>query len=202
MDKKQLIGALEAILFVSGEPISFARLEKTFDITTTELAELVVALREKLNRDETTGLRVIIHDTSISLATKGIYAEYIEQLTKATLQETPSRASLEVLAIIAYQAPISRSEIEMIRGVNCNFTLRNLLLRGLIERKGNADDHRGYLYQPTVRFLQSLDVSSIDELPDFSVLRNDVRLSRILETTGEVSQQSKQTTPVTDVSNT
>ena len=132
MEKKQLIGALEAALFVSGEPVALARLEKILDLTATELAELVEMLREKLEHDDASGLQLIRHAQSLALATKGTYASLMEQMTKATLQETLSRAALEVLAIIAYRSPIARSDIEAIRGVNCNFTLRNLLLRDLI----------------------------------------------------------------------
>ncbi len=184
-DKKQLIGALEAVLFVSGEPLSFARIEKVLDVTATELAELLSALEEKLTHDETSGLQVITHNKSVSLATKSLHAGLIEQLTKAALQENMSRAALEVLSIIAYRAPIARVEIEAIRGVNCSFTLRNLLLRDLIERTGNPNDSRGYLYQPTFKFLQSLGLSSIGELPDFETLRNDDRLKQMLAAEAE-----------------
>ncbi|MBP5993783.1 MAG: SMC-Scp complex subunit ScpB [Candidatus Moranbacteria bacterium] len=179
-DKKQLIGALEAVLFVSGEPVSFTRIEKTLNVTATELAELLAALQEKLAHDDSAGLQVITHHQNVSLATKSLHAGLIEQLTKAALQENLSRAALEVLAIIAYRAPIARVEIEAIRGVNCSFTLRNLLLRDLIERIGNPTDSRGYLYQPTFKFLQSLGLSSIGELPDFETLRNDDRLKQML----------------------
>lgn len=181
MEKKSLIGALEAILFVSGEPLSFMKIEKTLDVTPTERTELVQALQEKFENDEAAGLQVIIHNKSLSLATKSLYAETIEQLTKAALQENLSRAALEVLAIIAYRAPIARVEIEAIRGVNCSFTLRNLLLRDLIERTGNPEDSRGYLYQPTFKFLQSLGLSSVAALPDFETLRNDERLKQLME---------------------
>ncbi len=189
MEKKQFIGALEAALFVSGEPVTMARLEKTFDITTTELAELVNALQEKLERDETSGLQVIQHAGNLSLVTKGFCAPYMEQLTKAAIQDNLSRAALEVLAIIAYRAPIARVEIEAIRGVNCSFTLRNLLLRDLIERIGNPNDSRGYLYQPTFKFLQSLGITSVASLPDFETLRNDDRLLQL------IAQEEHTTTP-------
>lgn len=189
MEKKQFIGVLEAALFVSGEPVTMSRLEKTFDMTTTELAELVTALQEKLERDETSGLQVIQHAGNLSLVTKGFCAPYMEQLTKAAIQDNLSRAALEVLAIIAYRAPIARVEIEAIRGVNCSFTLRNLLLRDLIERIGNPNDSRGYLYQPTFKFLQSLGITSVASLPDFETLRNDDRLLQL------IAQEEQATAP-------
>lgn len=181
MEKKQLIGALEAALFVSGEPVTLDRLEKVLGLTATELSELTASLQEKLERDESSGLQLIRHARGLSLVTKGSYAPFMEQLTKAAIQETPSRAALEVLAIIAYRAPVTRSDIEAIRGVNCSFTLRNLLLRDLVERIGNPEDSRGYLYQPTFKFLQSLGISSIADLPDFETLRDDERLLHLIE---------------------
>jgi len=196
MEKKQLIGALEAALFVSGEPLALVRLEKTLDITATELAELLNSFQEKLEHDEASGLQVIQHAGRVSLTTKGLYAPFMEQMTKATLQETLSRSALEVLAIIAYRAPIARSEIEAIRGVNCSFTLRNLLLRDLIERIGNPQDSRGYLYQPTFKFLQSLGVSSVANLPDFETLKNDERLLRLIEQEKESMQSESTDTPI------
>ncbi|MBP6889444.1 MAG: SMC-Scp complex subunit ScpB [Candidatus Moranbacteria bacterium] len=196
MEKKQLIGALEAALFVSGEPVALVRLEKILDTTPTELAELLTALQEKLEHDESSGLRVIQHAGGVSLVTKGVFAPFMEQMTKAALQETLSRAALEVLAIIAYRAPIARSEIEAIRGVNCSFTLRNLLLRDLIERIGNPQDSRGYLYQPTFKFLQSLGISSIVDLPDFETLKNDERLLRLIEQEKELTQSESTDTSI------
>jgi segregation and condensation protein B len=180
MEKKQLIGALEAALFVSGEPVTLDRLEKVLGLTATELSELTTSLQEKLEHDESSGLQLIRHARGLSLVTKGLYAPFMEQLTKAAIQETLSRAALEVLAIIAYRAPIARSDIEAIRGVNCSFTLRNLLLRDLIERIGNPEDSRGYLYQPTFKFLQSLGISSVADLPDFETLKDDERLLRLI----------------------
>lgn len=180
MEKKQLIGALEAALFVSGEPVTLDRLEKVLGLTATELSALTTSLQEKLEHDESSGLQLIRHARGLSLVTKGLYAPFMEQLTKAAIQETLSRAALEVLAIIAYRAPIARSDIEAIRGVNCSFTLRNLLLRDLIERIGNPEDSRGYLYQPTFKFLQSLGISSVADLPDFETLKDDERLLRLI----------------------
>ncbi len=181
VEKKQLMGALEASLFVSGEPIECVRLEKILDITATELTVLIEALREKLERDGAAGLQVLVHDGRVALATKGEYASILEQLTRAAREENLSRAALEVLAIIAYRAPITRAEIEAIRGVNCSFTVRNLLLRALIERVSGTQEHQGFLYQPTFQFLQSLGLTSVADLPDFATLREDDRLLQLLE---------------------
>ena len=90
------------------------------------------------------------------------------------------KAQLEVLAIISYRGPISRTEIEAIRGVNCSYTLRALLLRELIERDGNPENLRGYVYTLSNQFLLSLGVSSPVELPDFEQLSQDKRLTEVI----------------------
>jgi segregation and condensation protein B len=187
MEKKQLVGALEAALFVSGEPVALVRLEKILDITTTELAELVNVLREKLEHDEASGLQLVQHAGSLVLATRDFTLRLWNSSLRPRFRDA-SRAALEVLAIISYRAPIARSEIEAIRGVNCSFTLRNLLLRDLIERIGNPQESRGYLYQPTFKFLQSLGIASVSDLPDFETLKNDERLLQLIE-------QEKSVTP-------
>jgi len=176
-----LLSALEALLFVSGEPISVERLTKALDQPEKEIEDSLKQLEEKYINDETSGLMLIRNSHSVLLAAKLIHGALVEHLTKSTLQENLSKPALEVLAIVAYRAPVSRTEIDAIRGVNCSFTLRNLLLRDLISREGNPSDSRGYLYRPTLRFLQTLGIGRITELPDFESLSQDERLRMILE---------------------
>lgn len=181
MQSETLLSMLESLLFVSGEPVSFDRLAKTLDVSETEIRRALDHLSNRYQHDAASGLMLIRNDRTALLATKPANAPALEALTKSTLQESMSKAALEVLAIIAYRAPISRAEINAIRGVNCSFTLRNLLLRDLISREGNPSDHRGYLYQPTVRFLQILGMNHISELPSYEALSQDERLRMILE---------------------
>lgn len=181
MSHTKLLSAIESILFVSGEPVSLARLAKTLQCAEETVDELLTLLAKNYRENAGGGLMLIRQDKAALLATKPENASFVEDLTKSTLQEGMSKAALEVLAIIAYRAPISRAEIDAIRGVNCSFTLRNLLLRDLISREGNPGDSRGYLYRPTVRFLQVLGIETVTELPDFQTLSQDERLSLILE---------------------
>lgn len=178
---KEKISALESLLFVSGEPLAFLRLAKILKISDEETKICVQKLAEKYERDPESGLQLIVKDKKVMLATKPENASFVDALTKSTLQENLSKAGLEVLSIIAYRAPITRMEIETIRGVNCSFTLRNLLLRDLIERQGNPEDARGYVYFPTFKFLQLLGMKDITELPDYKILSQDERLKTILE---------------------
>lgn len=176
-----LISALESLLFVSGEPLAFTRLAKILKISDEKTINVIQKLTEKYARDTESGLMLIVKDKKVILATKTENTSFVEALTKSAFQENLSKAALEVLSIIAYRAPITRVEIEAIRGVNCSFTLRNLLLRDLIERQGNPEDLRGYVYFLTFKFLQSLGMKNVNELPDYETLSQDERLKIILE---------------------
>lgn len=190
MSQISFVSALESLLFVSGEPITFTRLAKILEIPVAEVMAVVEELAKKYDADLHTGLMLIRDTTTVTLATVPRNASIIEALTKSSLQESMSKAALEVLAIIAYRAPVSRSEIDAIRGVNCSFTLRNLLLRDLIMREGNPGDSRGYLYRPTLRFLQVLGIGQASDLPQFEVLSQDERLRMILEEKEEALQET------------
>lgn len=190
MSQISFVSALESLLFVSGEPITFTRLAKILEIPVAEVVAVVEELAKKYDADLHTGLMLIRDTTTVTLATVPRNASIIEALTKSSLQESMSKAALEVLAIIAYRAPVSRSEIDAIRGVNCSFTLRNLLLRDLIMREGNPGDSRGYLYRPTLRFLQVLGIGQASDLPQFEVLSQDERLRMILEEKEEALQET------------
>ena len=176
-----LLSALDALLFVSGEPISYSRLAKVLECTEEEVVAAVTVLAERHRENSASGLMIIRDAKSVELATKPENAACVETLTKSTLQENLSKAALEVLSIIAYRAPVSRAEIDAIRGVNCSFTLRNLLLRDLISKEGNPSESRGYLYRPTLKFLQVLGVEEVTALPDYETLSQDERLRMILE---------------------
>ena len=180
MTSEYKVAVVESLLFVSGEPIALGRLAKILNISEDEILALVEILTEKYSADAQCGLQIIIKDGHVELATKPENASFVEALTKSALQENLSKTALEVLSIIAYRAPITRAEIESIRGVNCSFTLRNLLLRDLIEREGNPTDARGYVYLPTFRFLESLGLQRISELPDYVTLSQDERLKILL----------------------
>lgn len=155
---------LESILFSVGEPISIEKLAKTLsknqDLIKKTIDELAKDY-EKKNR----GLRIIQKGEKVQLVSSPKNSKYIEKLIKDELQGGLTPASLEALAIIAYKGPIARAEIEEIRGVNSSFILRNLLIRGLIERKGHPQDARAYIYEISFDFLRKLGLNSTKELP-------------------------------------
>lgn len=174
-----LVGLVESLLFINGEALSFKRLAAVLTMEEAEVRTAVHALAAKYTQDREGGLMLILTDDEAQLVTKPAHASWVEALAKGALQERLSKASLEVLSIIAYRAPIARADIEAIRGVNSSFILRNLLLRGLIEREGNPSDGRGFLYVPTFRFLQSIGVQRIEALPEYAALAQDARVQGI-----------------------
>lgn len=178
----QQLGALEALLFVSGEALTRKKIISLLSLNENEYPSLIEALAKRYAGDTSSGLMIIQDKEHVELATKPEHSHVLESFTKSFLQESLSRAALEVLAIIAYRAPLSRSAIEAIRGVNCSFTLRNLLLRGLIEREENPEDTREYLYTPSLALLEKLGLPSKEALPDFVTLSQDERLTKVLET--------------------
>lgn len=184
-----IFSTIESLLFVSGEPLTFLQLAKILGKDEREIETALKTLAEKYIKDETSGLQVVFHEGKVLLTTKSENAESVASLTKASMQENLSKAGLEVLSIIAYRAPISRSAIEAIRGVNCSFTLRNLLLRDLIERQENPTDAREYVYSPTFRFLQSLGLQGICDLPDYATLSVDERLKIIENISDEIPEK-------------
>lgn len=161
---------LETILFAYGEPISEEKLAKL----TESKKEKVVSALEELARDYTgRGLVLLKKDGEWCLGTNPENAKFVEDLMKSEFGEELSRAAVETAAIIAYKGPITRADIEYVRGVNSSFTLRNLLVRGLVERIENPKDARSYLYRISFDFLKHLGLTKIEDLPQYEEYRQE-----------------------------
>lgn len=186
MEKDKLQSIIESLLFASGDPISIGKLAKIAGVKNEEVAAVLDVLVEKYAKMES-GLVLLLHGEKAQLATRADNSEFIEQLRTVELSETLSPAALEVLSIVAYRGPISKSEIEAIRGVNCSYTVRNLLLRGLIERNDNPHDARGYIYSITFDFLKKLGVDKVEKLPQYDMLSKDERIAAMVEENSEIA---------------
>ncbi len=160
---------IESILFSIGEPISIEKLARTLGKNKNLIKKTIEDLENDYEK-ENRGVQIIKHGEKIQLVSSPKNNLYIEKLIKNELQEDLTPASLEALAIVAYKGPITRAEIEEIRGVNCSFILRSLLIRGLIERRGHPQDARAYVYEISFNFLKKLGLSSIEELPEYKKL--------------------------------
>ena len=163
---------IESILFSIGRPISIVQLSKILNQPQNLVKENVSQLKIYYKKNKR-GLRIIEKDDKIQLVSTPDNNPYIEKLVKDEIQEDLTPASMETLAIIAYKGPITRSRIEQIRGVNSALILRNLLIRGLIERENNPDGSRSYVYSISFDFLKKFGLSSVSELPDYQRLINE-----------------------------
>lgn len=166
IDKK-----IEAILFWKGEPMKLKKLADIFSVGEEEIKLGISTLKENL---ENRGVALIEKEDEVMLVTAPEFSEVIESLTKEELNKDLGKASLETLSIILYQGPIKRSELDYIRGVNSQFILRNLLIRGLIEKIPDPKDARTFVYKPSFELLAHLGVKSIVELPEYESVRKDI----------------------------
>ena len=161
----------EALLFSEGSSLSRKKLASLLEVNGTELEN---ALRELSVRLEGRGIALIQTDTEVSLVVCADESQTVASAYERELGREVGDAGLEVVAIILYRGPSTRTQIDYIRGVNTASTIRTLLSRGLLERTGNPDDGREYLYRPTVELLAHLGVKNISELPDHASIASEL----------------------------
>ena len=165
---------IEAILFWKAEPVSLADLAAWLNCSPEEISSALEELGQKL---ADRGLTLIRDERSATLGTNPAASDLIAQLTKEELSRDLGKAALETLSIVAYKGPITRAEIDYIRGVNSSFILRALQIRGLVERLPNPADARTYLYQPTLELWQYLGLTSPNDLPDREAVRAELTIN-------------------------
>jgi segregation and condensation protein B len=158
---------IEAILFWKAEPVSRKFLAEALGRPEEEILSALQNLERQLAER---GVILMWKDEEVLLGTKPEAGELIERLTKEELGKELGKAALETLAIVLYQAPVTRARIDYIRGVNSSFILRHLQIRGLVERIPNPADARGFLYRPTFDLLQHLGAAKVEDLPEFEAL--------------------------------
>lgn len=165
MNKKELMSALEAVLFSSGEPISKKRLAETFETEEKQIETAVNDLNAAM-QERASGLTVIKLENAFQITTKKDYAEYIKRAFDIKRKTPLSPASLEVLAVIAYNQPVTRAFIEQVRGVDCSGVIATLIEKELIEERGRLElPGRPLLYGTTKNFLRCFSLSDLSELP-------------------------------------
>jgi segregation and condensation protein B len=177
---------IEAILFFRGESVSLKKIANILEITVEEAKQGIETLK---NRLQTGALTIITKDDEVMLATRPEVAPLIENLVKEELSRDLGKAGLETLSIVLYKGPISRREIDYIRGVNSQFIMRNLLIRGLVEKITDEKDERRFLYRPTFELLQMLGVSSISELPEYTKVQEE--LAALVKAESEIATENE-----------
>ena len=162
---------IESILFIYGKPITLRELAK---ICGRSKDEIEVVLEDLRNRyDSQCGINIVLADGQVQMVSNAQNKELVEGLIEEQIISELTQPQLEALTIIAYRGPITKLELETIRGVNCSLILRNLLIKGLITANGGK-------YQITVKFMQHLGISSVEELPDYDRLSKSETIEEVL----------------------
>lgn len=170
---------LEALLFWKAEPVSIKKLAALIDNDEAAVKDALKNLEERLKGR---GLSLMTSGDEVTLSTSPDMGPIIENLIKEERSKDLGKAGLETLTIILYQGPISRAEIDYIRGVNSQFIIRNLLVRGLIEKVENPKDQRSYLYKATFDLLAHLGISKQEDMKDFDIIRSEIAAFSASET--------------------
>ncbi|MBI5530850.1 MAG: SMC-Scp complex subunit ScpB [Candidatus Doudnabacteria bacterium] len=190
MEQEQLKNTLEALLFVAAKPFTAKELAKILE---QEAAAVQTALDALSETRKESGIVLLNNNGEYQLATNSHYSTQVKNFLNAELREKLTDATVEVLAIIAYRQPISKAEIEAIRGVNSQYSLRNLLMRGMIEKVSNPSDARSFLYQTTTEFLMHLGLTSVKDLPEFEKLVEQIKLPETPAITNANSDEAVKT---------
>lgn len=184
--------ALEAVLFACGSPVSFDRLCEILDIAPDGLREAAEILRGRYSDDRVSGIQLITVEDAYQLCTKAFVADNVKRALELRKAPPLSRASLEVLAIIAYNQPVTRSFIEMVRGVDSSSIVSSLMDKGLIAERGTLDaPGRPILFGTTDAFLRCFGLESIDDLPKTDLTAGNEQMSLAVAGEGEPGAESE-----------
>lgn len=166
MELNYMSGAVESILFASGEPIEKRKLAEVLEIETERLDMIVDELRESY-RTENRGFDILTLDNSYQMCSSKYYGEVTKKALDHRRNTPLSNAALEILSIVAYNQPVTKAYVEQIRGVDCFYGINALVEKGLIEEKGRLDaPGRPWLYGTTADFLRCFSLQSLDQLPE------------------------------------
>ena len=169
---EKLRATVESLLFITNEPLTIAQIAELAEIEEDDVADVLDWLQEDYS-DNSKGIGVMKLGDGYIMAIKQDYLTYVEKLYRPQMS-TLSMAALETLAIIAYKQPVTRGEVELIRGVKADKIVQNLIAKELIEEKGRKDaPGRPILYGTTRKFLQYFNIESLDQLPENTMLHLD-----------------------------
>ena len=188
MNEMELDKQIEAVLFWKGEPQSIKKLAASLGKKEEEIKAGLETLKEKI-KDR--GVALVFKDDEVMLGTAAGLSHIIERLTKEELVRDLGKAGLETISIIAYKGPVSRAEIDYIRGVQSTFILRNLQIRGLVERIPNEKDRRSFLYRPTFDLLAFLGVARIEDLPEYEKVKAELTQTVTVADPTEISEENE-----------
>lgn len=165
MTLNELASIIETLMFIVGEPLDTEDVKKVTGATEIEFWQALETLDAKYNKDS--GIMLKKFGTKIQLCTNPVNAPYVEDLLNPVQKKSLSQSALEVLSIIAYRQPVTRGEIEEIRGVKCDYSVMSLKQKGLIDEVGHKDTlGRPVLFGTTDLFLRHFGLNSLEDLPE------------------------------------
>lgn len=169
-----LTGKIEALLFVASKPMTTKQIAKAVEAEKEDAQSSILELINRYNHEDK-GVHIIEVDGEVHMVTNPAYAEFLDDYVKSDVTGELTRAQLETLTVIAYCGPVTRPEVEQIRGVNCSVIIRNLMVRGLI-RENKEVDSILESYSLTTEALEHLGISSVKELPQYDELHDHEHL--------------------------
>lgn len=165
MHYDERFGAIECILFVSGDPVSMVQLQRALAVTEIELNYLLRSM-DALYREQKRGVLLYMTDDTVQLVSNREYAPLIEQMMQPVQEKSFSQAMLETLSVVAYRQPVTRADIENVRGVRCEYAVSQLLKLGMICELGRKNVlGRPMLFGTTDAFLRHFGLHSLSDLP-------------------------------------
>lgn len=168
MNKEEIKSIVEAVLFAWSDPLSIKELSKVLEVDIKTLEEALKEMMDDFNYNKR-GIQIIKMNEYYQLATKSEYYEYVQRLLEPKQNKGLTQAALETLAIVAYKQPITKAEIESIRGVKCDKAISTLLEKEIIEEKGRLEKTgRPILYGTNIVFLKTFGLKSLEDLPEIS----------------------------------
>lgn len=179
-----LITKLEAILFAIAKPIAITQLSRQLDVSQEEVQKAVSDIKSRFNNKKS-GVHLLEVDGKVQLVSNPAVGEDVAVFLKKEASGPLTRPSLETLAVIVYRGPITKPEIEHIRGVNCSLILRNLMIRGLIEEKEDVMRLQN-VYTASPDLLCELGINSLNELPEYQTFNADEKIKSLLS---EINQE-------------
>lgn len=174
----ELSHKIESLLFLEPKPFSVRTLAKACGARAEDVTQAVQELQQWY-AEQQSGVALVQEGDTVQLMTSPQNADFVRAYLEAEETGELTRPSLETLTIIAYRGPVSKTEIELIRGVNCSLILRNLLIRGLAEEDGETETGSP-IYRVTLDFLRTLGVTRASELPHYQELNQNVHLAELL----------------------
>ena len=180
-----LASTIESLLFVSSQPVSVSQLKKLTGAKKADIDAALKGLAEAYEEKKHSGILLMVSGDRYQLVSHPDNAKAVKVFLKSDVTGELTDPALETLAIVAYRGPITKPELEQIRGVNCGLILRNLLIRGLIERIPSASKQLLPKYLVTHEFIRFLGVSSVEALPEYETLSKHETLDEVLQSAEE-----------------